>query len=108
MQQQSTVTHTIRRTEIPASARSSVTNTPSGKLWRAQQISLQTCLSVGLLGIGQNVQLCVGGAQQIAGSWATGKGQGKDKGKGQGKDKGKGQGKDKGKGKGKVRGKSKK
>jgi len=59
VQQQSVVTHTIRRrTEIPASARSWVTNTPSVKMWRAQKISLQTCLSVGLLGIGQNV-LCL-------------------------------------------------
>jgi hypothetical protein len=43
VKQQSVVTHTIRRNEIPASPRSSVTNAPSVKMWRAQKISVQTC-----------------------------------------------------------------
>jgi hypothetical protein len=37
VKQQFVVTHTIRRTEIPASPRSWVTNTPSVKMWRAQK-----------------------------------------------------------------------
>jgi hypothetical protein len=78
MKRQFVITRTVCQTEIPALLDSWVTNTPSVERLCPQNDCIFlyfhkniTCLSVGLLGIGQvffvsAVNLCVGGLRQIA------------------------------------------